>query len=394
MKYRTSFQAFSLFPLLALAGCRGEAPIQRVQVRDSAGIQIVENATARWREGSGWHLSGRPLLDVGVLEGDPEYQLYRVVDARRLSDGRIVVANSGTGELRFYDALGQYLFTTGREGGGPGEFQGLYGLWTLADDSLLTYDFRNLRVSVFDANGNFARSLDMQTLAGVGVFPTVVAPFGDGSLLIAARRPPSSGEIESGLRRDPVLYLRCNPEGELLDSLGWFVGEEWYVRVDEQSITMNTASFGRFGSSDAYEIEHRKKSGELAQLIRKAQPVKQVTEEDIQQLIDEQMVNVRDESQRAVIEQRLAETPFPETMPAYGSLLVDTGGNLWVEEYRRPGDEQPRWTVFDPEGVLLGTVETPSGYHVYQVGSDFVLGRWTDEFEVEHVQLYKLLKTN
>ena len=39
---------------------------------------------------------------------------------------------------------------------------------------------------------------------------------------------------------------------------------------------------------------------------------------------------------------------------------------------------------------MLGEVETPPEFQVFQIGSDFVLGRWTDDLDVEQVQLYKL----
>ena len=84
--------------------------------------------------------------------------------------------------------------------------------------------------------------------------------------------------------------------------------------------------------------------------------------------------------------------PFPETMPAYEGVIVDEEGNLWVEEYRAPGDEQPRWTVFDSTGVMLGLIETPPRFRIFQIGSDFVLGRQTDSLDVERVQLYRLRK--
>lgn len=37
------------------------------------------------------------------------------------------------------------------------------------------------------------------------------------------------------------------------------------------------------------------------------------------------------------------------------------GSHLWVEEYEFPGEERPGslWTVFGPEGHVLGFVETP-----------------------------------
>ena len=84
--------------------------------------------------------------------------------------------------------------------------------------------------------------------------------------------------------------------------------------------------------------------------------------------------------------------PFPETMPAYESTwVVDEEGNLWVPDYTLPA-EPATWSVFDPQGRLLGTVDTPAGGEVTQIGSDFVLGTWTDEMDVEQVRMYRLIK--
>jgi len=213
-----------------------------------------------------------------------------------------------------------------------------------------------------------------------------------------------SAEIRGGLRREPNLYLRCDPEGAHVDSLGRFPGDEWYVKTEENRMMASTRVFGRrpvaaaygdafyFGHTDSYELAQYDQSASLLRLIRKAQPNLTVTAEDTERLIEDEMADAEDESQRAFIRQMYAEMPLPETMPAYRSLVVDTEGNLWVEEYRRPGDEQPRWTVFDPDGVMLGQVEMPAQFTVYQIGSDFVLGRWTDGLDVEHVRLYALLK--
>ena len=48
----------------------------RVLIRDSAGIEIVENIAPAWTEGDGWRLSDEPVLTIGVLEGREEYQLF------------------------------------------------------------------------------------------------------------------------------------------------------------------------------------------------------------------------------------------------------------------------------------------------------------------------------
>jgi hypothetical protein len=393
--------ATALLATLAACGGEGAGPSGAV-IRDSAGIHIVENTAPLWAEGEGWKLSEKPVLSIGELEGDPSYQLFQVYDARRLSDGRIVVANAGSSELRFYDGKGRFKGVVGRKGGGPGEFKGLADVWALADDSLLAYDFRNDRISFFDPSGEFVRSFQLQSLTGGKSSPSLVAPFADGSLLISARTMFFSPQTEGGLRRDSVLYLRCDPAGALLDSVGWFPGPEWYVKSDEGIMAASSRAFGRspvatasadafyFGSSDSYEIARYDGNGQLQRLIRRTHESLDVTPEDIESWIEERLADADDENQRAFWEKLYADMPFPQTMPAYERLIVDDEGSLWVEEYRRPTDEQPRWTVFDAEGVMLGEVETPPEFQVFQIGSDFVLGRWTDDLDVEHVQLYKL----
>ena len=79
-------------------------------------------------------------------------------------------------------------------------------------------------------------------------------------------------------------------------------------------------------------------------------------------------------------------------MPAFTSIIVDRLHHLWVEEYELPGEERPGtlWTVFDPEGRVLGFVETPDGPEIHEIGEDYILGHVHDELQVEHVQVWPL----
>lgn len=84
----------------------------------------------------------------------------------------------------------------------------------------------------------------------------------------------------------------------------------------------------------------------------------------------------------------------PATLPSYADLLGDGGGRLWLREFLLP-DEQARgerWTVFDADGRMLGTVATPAGLRVTEIGADYVLGVWKDEEDVEHVRLHRLVR--
>ena len=74
------------------------------------------------------------------------------------------------------------------------------------------------------------------------------------------------------------------------------------------------------------------------------------------------------------------------------AFAVDSEGNLWVADARRPNTPTPSWNVFDREGVWLGHVEGPTGLRVTDIGGDYLLGLWRDEVEVEHVMLNALEK--
>lgn len=102
-------------------------------------------------------LSQGLIRHIGVVDGDQEYQFFRITGAVRLTSGALVIANSGTRELRFYDADGTYSRRVGGFGGGPGEFRDLKGVFRLGGDTLMAYDMAG-RKSFFNTSGQFLTS--------------------------------------------------------------------------------------------------------------------------------------------------------------------------------------------------------------------------------------------
>ncbi len=388
------------FALLALGGaaCSGTAGRSTLTMSDSAGVIIVESHAPLWSPEEGWRLSDAPLVTIGTVEGADEYQLFRVRSVRRLTDGRIVIANSGTNELRFYDADGTYLFTRGGEGGGPGEFRSMGDIWVLGD-SLYLFDFNQMRITAYSTAGQFGRTFRVrETPDGAFPFPEGVLP----PRLLLVRRSPPDREFNAGFNRDTSLYLRYTLDGELLDSLGWFPGEESYFGSGEEFTYGTSAPYGLratmlaagellyYGSSDSFEIEVRAVDGTLQRLIRRPIPNPPVTAEEVEEF--HRNLEQRQERMSPIWRNLYSQMTLPETKPAYGRLLVDSEGNLWVADYSQERDDEGTWSVFDSEGRLLGSVETPTGGRVLQIGSDFVLGIWRDELDVEYVRIYGLIK--
>ena len=189
--------------ILAACGDNVSRPDTAV-VRDSAGVRIVENSRPLWQPGEEWRLSPDPVVDIGG--GDMEEdQLFRVVGALRLSDDRVIVANGGTNEIRFYGPGGAFLSASGGEGEGPGEFRGLDAIRRLRGDSLFARDGRLYRGSVFDGQGRFIRAVQPQ-VPGRPTNSEIV--FDDGIILASSWVTPNWSEVTLGFLRVALTFYR------------------------------------------------------------------------------------------------------------------------------------------------------------------------------------------
>lgn len=398
-----------LAPLAACSDAEGElAGASAPVVRDSAGVTIVENSAPAWSEGEGWTVAEAPEVEIGTLDGPEAYQLSQVSAVRRLSDGRIVVADNGASNLRAFDAEGRHLWSAGRKGEGPGEFRYLSGLFVTPGDSVAVPDLTATRVSLFGPGGELGRTVSLAGATGDRL-PSVDGVFGDGSLAV-------SGSVSTMMRggakvpeRDTFPVLRVSRTGEVRDTLARVAGGETVAITAGQMAVSTTIPFGRdtyravhgdrlyLADSERWEVEERDADGALLRRLRRPW-----TPEPLDEAVVEAHRRRRLERAEAApdhfrdVQRRMAEEiPYPGTASAFAGLLVDAAGNLWLRRHDDPTDPDapPVWDVLRGEdGAWLGAVTTPAGLRVEEVGEDYVLGVWTDELDVPHVRLHRLAK--
>jgi len=77
----------------------------------------------------------------------------------RLSDGRIMVGNRGSSEVRMFDAVGNHLVSWGGEGEGPGEFTGLSRAAPWPGDSIVAWYSPGLGISDFDSEEPYTSAI-------------------------------------------------------------------------------------------------------------------------------------------------------------------------------------------------------------------------------------------
>ena len=366
-----------------------------------------------------------PVVSIGTRDASDAFQFYRVGDATRLADGRIVVANGGSNELLVFDADGNHLDAWAGQGDGPGEFWDLSTVRPWPGDSLIAGDSQQGRASIFDLAGAHGRTMSLRgppdattremAAAGqaadagpVDVEPHVVLRvLPDGTLL--TRTPRGYAQ---GFHRWESSYALMGADGSTRASLGNYLGTEMYSEFYEQEdgnfaviplwhpfgkATLTTAwgDLAAIGDNETYEIRAYHSDGSLARIVRRDHETRIPTQAEQDEAFRDRFAGLSEEDR----EPRMAvaaDVPLVESFPAYSSLRGDALGYLWVAEFKLPDApyEGTVWTVFDPDGRALGFVETPGGFGVFEIGEDYILGSTTDELGVEYVQLRELGRSN
>lgn len=388
-------------------------------IRDSAGIHIVDNVTLLWTARTARHLNSAPELTLGSAAGVAEEEFGKLQAAVRLSDGSIVVADTKNSELRVFNAAGKFVRKIGQKGEGPGDFRGIWTMFRLPGDTILVWDMRLHRLTWFTADGKARRTLVVDHPAEVtdahgqrmGFSLFVFGPLQDGGVL--AYHGPAKVNPPTGLYSDSMSVSHVSPDGKLSSVATLFMGESYVYEptvpgpvtfgVRPFTVNASVATGPRslwYTNGARYEIREYAVDGKLLRIIRLRHAATPVTNADIaafrvRDLEETRQEQIHGKTPRQQIidfeEAALSWISYPKTMPAFSALMLESNGNAWVREYGDSTKVQ-HWDVFDRSGRLLGAVDFPAGIDVFEIGSDYVLGRFRDQDDVESVRLYRFAR--
>ncbi len=398
-------RALVLYSLLALAACGpSNDAASGVLSTDSAGVRIVVSSSPL-DSGFGWYIGETPRTTIGAAEGDETELLFRVFSARMMSDSAILVSNSGTHELRVYGADGRLLQAYGGSGEGPGEFGDLSSMrivW-MSEDSVAVADRGNGRLHVFGSDLGWGGEVRPAPVSGYGR-PSLSARFRTGEWL--SYTPVGSGALTgepgdliemkmaflvydpSAAAGAPIAEVDARPR--VVNRLGPsaihfpFVplSPEPLYATDPEGIWLNTD-----GSPEVRRID---RSGTLTHIFRWSPPRSSTS--SVWDRFSEEYLSGVPEDRRPAYARLLTDgnVPVPDVVPTAEGLLHDPLGYVWVERFRLPWIRERTWDVLAPEGEWLGTLETPEGVEVLDIGRDYLLGRHRDELGIERIVVYDL----
>lgn len=380
---------------LAWPACDGSTgqQVPDVIVRDSVGIQIVENHAPVWGVGELWTVEPEPTFVVGGYSAtsdttdDTSHLVWGIKVAIPLPGGGVAMLSPhGDRKVLVFGSSGEPSAYFGRTGRGPGEFFHPVHLQVLSGDTIAVWD-QGFAVSHFDLSGTLIGHRRIDRGAVVAAIrqdnqvpgESVYLPLPDGSFLVEVF--PSDWQLpnEGEVYRRPTGYVRIDSSYSA-HSFGWWDGLEM-IQLDYPFLPFEVQSMVAAGGSplsvyvtngDRYEIHQFSVDGVLKRIVRRMEEPIPITRTEIGEWRAANEV-VNSEMDWSTWEMAIEGLPT-RFHPSIVGLQVDPKGYLWVmDRWERNRSE---WSIFNPEGRWLGTLEfAASGLGV---GDSLVIGQHVD----------------
>jgi hypothetical protein len=360
-----------------------------VIARDSAGVAIIE-AGSPPVEFAAW--DGGPVLEIGVVEGERDYQFDRITGLARLSDGALVVADAGAHDVRAFGADGRLRWRTGRAGEGPGEFGGELALARLTGDTLAVYDWLQRRLTFLGPDGSVAGVAPI-----VSALPnlSLVGRLDAGTLLFSARHL----RLGPGLNEDSVSYHAVDRDGTILRQVGaspgsrvFFLQQNGPPLIDEQpfgAVTAAATTDGGYALATGVdpEIRVRDADGSLRRIVRWNAAPQPITPANLDAWKAWDLARgEHPETARRLWQDAVT---LPDHLP-YATGLIADGERFWVREWSSPEEQGSRWRVLDPGEGWVAAFRLAAGLEPRLVADGWLIGVRRDELDVEHVVAYEV----
>ena len=352
-----------------------------------------------------WRLATTPILTLED-NGTPATEFNRVAGAWRLPNGRVVIANGGSSELRIFDPNGALVETLGRRGKGPGEFETMSVVGVSADTAII-YDFATRRATTVQF-GAKARVLTMVTMmaAGSGSGFEVTGRLSDGRWVatmgmgspggwdaprgvhrvkgtVALVAPDGTGSIERVAEVESMASITYMPGA---DKSKWATGPAAFSPWYRGQVSGGVLWFGESGSDSLVRLDARGNRRGIALALPSVAPSPQL------------VAAAREAELPAALQPRTGDymnfkysaENLPSRLPYFAGLLAGADGELWVQEYPATPSAAARYLVLDEKGRPIGRVLAPPRLRATHAGRDFVVGVTRDADDVEGVAILRL----
>lgn len=232
------YGAIALSAFAMISHIYAQAPVRAIQLNHAKeSLQLTE----RFRIGS-----ERGLDD----------SFGRIRDIQQDRKGRVYIIDPTLMRVLLFDSTGRKVGTIGRQGDGPGEFQGPWKVFIGRGDSVFVVDLSLARLSVFSPTLAFVRSFRIHPGWGLNTFRELA----DGSFLVTGYNRGETGAVHVLSRAGSLVATL--PAGGGRDTSTYLYGHESNLLGGSAAVDGDLIVFA---NKSPYELSILRRDGTLVQ---------------------------------------------------------------------------------------------------------------------------------
>ena len=272
-------------------------------------------------------------------------------------NGKIYAIDMEVAQVKIFDDSGQLIKTFGKKGQGPGEFSMPAGIQITPDGTLMIEDSLNRRLAFYSLKGEHIK--DISTAKRLALARILLD--NEGNML----------GMEVGLFGENKMFMEYKKYDKDLNPMFSLAKVEFPLPIPGSGNKMNLIDmligfqFDKdgnvfFGRNKDYEIEIFSPSGKHIRTIKKDFKPEKVTQEDINEILEQIPNNTPGVNIRDLFE-------FPKLFPPFQSFVLDEENRLFVRTYTK-GKVKREYVIdiFDKEGVFISQLTTKVDFRIWK----------------------------
>ena len=378
-----------------VAGCAPDnSPTHRL-VRDSAGVEIVlSSAPDRMLD---WAFTEVRIL--GGTDAGPE-AFFRVnrgtVSTNEL--GRIFVWDGSSHRVHAFDSIGTHLWSTGGNGGGPGEILGGNSVAADRMGGVAVFDWKKAALVRFDSVGAVLPELPLADMPIRAWEPHVA--FAGGGVAVWKQE-----EFVGQERRQVVLRFLTNQDTVTLVTASPTVSRTAAFSGCPMRITLPALNSTRINWHTAgdliavnvvpeYAIEVFAESRKMRSVRRDVKPPIMTEAEALAAYQRRGMLGALAGACRPSAAEMLEHIGFEPRTQLVRGIALGPSGELWVARLDRSRGDSMVVDVFDSAGEYIGTLPSGSPIPLGVLPGDRIVGAHRDTLDVERLVIWQVTRQN
>jgi len=320
-------------------------------------------------------------LETVIGESDDPDKAFSQLGSFVVDDNAIIYAlDFKEQKIKVFDAEGQFVRSFGEKGQGPGELQMPAGIHLAPGNELAVDDALAKKMVYFTKEGKYIREVSYATrLALVNL---LMDPFG------------SFIGREMKLEGQEMFFDVVKLDNEMkslfsLDKIGFPIpipGSGNKINLMDMISIYQFDSSGNiyYGRNRDYEINMYTPEGKLVKSIRKEFQPQKITEEDKEEILGrmDSFANMGPVNFREMFE-------FPKMFPPFQLFTLDENDRIFVRTWEK-GQEEDEFVhdIFDPEGRFIAQVTSKINVSVWKNGKAYAADENEEGFNV--IKRYKV----